>query len=183
VNFYISAVRGSPLLVQLFLICYGIPKVIHFLRLEYGLFAGFDPNGVSPVYYAVITFIINLGAFLAETIRTSIEAVGRGQFEAAQAAGMTYGQTIRRIIIPQALTVALPNLGGGIISTVKDTSFIFIIGIIDVMGEARIIGSRALAYLEVYTAAALIYWGVCFLLEKLFYHLERKAKIYDKGIA
>jgi L-cystine transport system permease protein len=183
VNFYISAVRGSPMLVQLFLICYGLPKVIHFLRLEYGLFAGFNPNDISPVYYAVITFIINLGAFLAEIIRSSIEAVGKGQFEAAQSVGMTYGQTIRRIIIPQAFAVALPNLGGGVISTVKDTSFIFIIGIIDIMGEAKIIGSRALAYLESYTVAALIYWAVCFSLEKLFYYLEKRAKVYDKSIA
>jgi L-cystine transport system permease protein len=179
---YISVIRGTPMLVQLLLICYGIPKTLYFLKVQYGIFQNFDPNGISSIYYAIITFTINLGAYLAETIRSSLEAVGVGQFEAAQSVGMNYRQTMIRIIIPQAFNVALPNLGNGIISTVKDTSFIFIIGIVDIMGEAKIIGARAMAYMEVYVATALIYWCICIFLERLFAYLEKRVKRYERPI-
>ncbi|MDS8854872.1 ABC transporter permease subunit, partial [Streptococcus pneumoniae] len=81
-------------------------------------------------------FSINLGAYLSETIRSAIESVDRGQFEAAKAIGMTPVQMMLKIVFPQALTVAIPNLGNMFISTIKDTSLVFIIGVIDIMGQA-----------------------------------------------
>jgi L-cystine transport system permease protein len=181
-GFYISFIRGTPLLVQLYLICYGIPKLLYYLKVEYGFWEAFNPNKIAPIYYAFIAFSINISAYLAETIRASIEAVGAGQFEAARSCGMTQRQAMIHIVIPQALNVAIPNLSNTIISAVKDTSFIFIIGIIDVMGEAKIIGARGLAYLEVYVAVALIYWAMCFLLEKIFNYIEKRGRKYEKSI-
>jgi L-cystine transport system permease protein len=182
-DIYISIIRGTPLLVQLYLICYGIPKVLYFLKVQYGIWPNFNSNAIAPIYYAVFAFSINIGAYMAEMIRSSIEAVGVGQFEAARSVGMTQKQAMIHVIIPQALNVAIPNLGNTIISTVKDTSFIFIIGIVDIMGEAKIIGARGLSFLEVYAAVALVYWCICFLLEKLFNRLEKKSKKYEKSIA
>jgi L-cystine transport system permease protein len=181
-DLYISFIRGTPLIVQLYLICYGLPKTMYYLKVQYGIWENFNSNRIAPIYYAIIAFSINIGAYLAETIRSSIEAVGPGQFEAARSVGMTRRQAMVHIIIPQALSVAIPNLGNTIISTVKDTSFIFIIGIIDIMGEAKIIGARTLTYLEVYVAVALIYWCICFFIEKIFSRLEKQAKKYEKII-
>jgi L-cystine transport system permease protein len=179
---YISAIRGTPLLVQLFIICYGIPKGMYVLRQEYGLFTGYNPNAIAPVYYAIIAFTINMGAYMAESIRTALEAVGVGQIEAAQSVGMTYRQLMRRIVIPQAFTIAIPILGNSLISTVLETSFVFTIGVMEIMGRARIIGARSTAYIEVYVAVALIYWAVCIVLERLFRILERRNKRYQRSI-
>jgi len=180
---YISFIRGTPLLVQLYLIAYGIPKVVYFLQSEYGMFLNLNTTLIPPIFYAVLAFSVNVGAYNAEMIRSSIEAVGVGQFEAGQSVGMTGVQVFRRIIIPQALSIAIPNLGNTVISSIKETSFIFVIGIVDLMGEARIIGARAYAFLEVYVAVALIYWVTCLCMEKLFGYFEKRMKKFEKGIA
>lgn len=175
---YISAIRGTPLLVQLYIVCYGIPKIIYFCQIEYGAFSSIDINVIPKMFYALFAFSVNIGAYLAEAIRSSIEAIDKGQYESAYSLGMTRFQTMTRIIIPQAFTIAIPNLGNNLISTIKDTSFIFMIGIVDVMGKAKIIGARSLSYFEVYIAVALIYWGICFLLERILALIEKRSKRY-----
>jgi L-cystine transport system permease protein len=180
---YISAIRGTPMLVQLFVICYGIPKVMYVLKLEYGIFSSYNPNAIAPIYYAIIAFTVNMGAYMAESIRAALQAVGIDQIEAAQSVGMTYWQLMSRIVIPQAFNIAIPILGSNLIGTVLDTSFVFTIGIVDIMGQARIIGSRSTSYIEVYVAVALIYWIICIILERLLRLLEKKAHRYQKNVA
>lgn len=175
---YISAIRGTPLLVQLYIVCYGIPKIIYFCQIEYGSFQSIDINVIPKMFYALFAFSVNIGAYLAEAIRSSIEAIDKGQYESAYSLGMTRFQTMTRIIIPQAFTIAIPNLGNNLISAVKDTSFIFMIGIVDVMGKAKIIGARSLSYFEVYIAVALLYWCICFLLERVLAVVEKRSKRY-----
>jgi L-cystine transport system permease protein len=178
---YVSFVRGTPLLVQIYLVFYGIPKLIYFVQTQYGWLQGFDVNIIAPEYYALLSFSINLGAYLSETIRSAIESVDRGQFEAANAIGMSQTQTMLKIILPQALTVALPNLGNTFISTIKDTSLVFVIGVVDIMGEAKIIGSRGLAFFEVYIAVSLIYWPVCIIIERVLARLEKRVRNYERS--
>jgi L-cystine transport system permease protein len=180
---YISLIRGSPMLVQLFVICYGIPRVMYVLKANYGLFSGYNPNAIAPVYYAIITFIFNIGAYFAETVRAALEAVDVGQVEAAQSVGMTYPQVMKRILLPQAFTIAVPVIGNNLIGNVLETSFVFTIGVVDVMGRAKLIGARTTAYIEVYVAVALIYWGVCIILEQVFRFIERYLHKYRKDIA
>lgn len=180
---YISLIRGSPMMVQLFVICYGIPRVMYVLKANYGLFPGYNPNAIAPVYYAIITFIFNIGAYFAETVRAALEAVDIGQVEAAKSVGMTYPQVMKRIVLPQAFTIAVPVIGNGLIGTVLETSFVFTIGVVDVMGRAKLIGARTTAYIEVYVAVALIYWGVCIVLEQGFRLIERHLHKYRKDIA
>lgn len=179
---YISFIRGTPVLVQLYIICYGIPKIIYYLQIEKGMFTNVDVNLIPAIYYVILAYSINIGAYLAETIRSSIEAVGHGQFEAAKSVGMTSAQAMRRIIIPQAFNVALPNLGNTVISAVKDTSLIFMAGVLDIMGKAKILGSRVFSYFEVYIAAALIYWAICLALELIFRLIEKKSKKFERKI-
>ena len=175
---YISAIRGTPLLVQLYIVCYGLPKLIYYCQVEHGILQSVDTNFIPKMFYALFAFSINIGAYLAEAIRSSIEAIDKGQYESSYSLGMTRFQTMTRIIIPQAFTIAIPNLGNNLISTVKDTSFIFMIGIVDVMGKAKIIGARSLSYFEVYIAVALLYWGVCFVLERIIMLTEKRSKRY-----
>ncbi|MBM7579662.1 amino acid ABC transporter permease [Jeotgalibacillus terrae] len=182
-SIYVSFIRGTPLLVQIYLVFYGIPKVIYYLQIEYGVLLSADVNSISPEMYALMAFSINLGAYLSETIRSAIESVDRGQFEAAKAIGMSPVQMMTKIIFPQALTVAIPNLGNMFISTIKDTSLVFIIGVVDVMGQAKILGSRGLAFFEVYIAVSIVYWILCIVVERLLVRLEKRARRYERGIA
>lgn len=183
VIFYVSAVRGTPLLVQLYLVFYGIPKVIYFIQVNYNLFVNIDINVIPPEVYALLAFSINLGAYLSETFRSAIESVDKGQFEAARAIGLSSTQMMLKVIFPQALSVAIPNLGNMFIATLKDTSLVFIIGVVDIMGQAKILGSRGLAFFEVYIATAIIYWIVCIVFERVLVLIEKRSRKYERGIA
>ncbi|MET0961057.1 MAG: amino acid ABC transporter permease [Psychrobacillus psychrotolerans] len=179
--FYVSFTRGTPLLVQIYLVFYGIPKIIYFLQTDYGWLQRVDVNIISPEVFALLAFSLNLGAYLSETIRSAIESVEQGQFEAAKAIGMSPTQMMLKIIFPQALAVAIPNLGNIFISTIKDTSLVFMIGVIDIMGQAKILGSRGLAFFEVYIAASIIYWIVCMIVARLLLTLEKRIRRYERS--
>ncbi|MDN7242534.1 amino acid ABC transporter permease [Planococcus sp. N028] len=182
-SIYVSFIRGTPLLVQIYLVFYGIPKIIYYLQIQYGWLQSADVNSIPPEVYALLAFSVNLGAYLSETIRSAIESVDRGQFEAAKSIGMTPAQMMLKIIFPQALAVAIPNLGNMFISTIKDTSLVFIIGVVDIMGEAKILGSRGLAFFEVYIAVSIVYWILCIAVERLLVTIEKRARRYERGIA
>jgi len=179
---YISIIRGTPVIVQLFIVCFGVPKIIYYLKLKYGIFLSFNMNSIAPVYYAVLALSLNFGAYMAESIRATIEAVGIGQAEAALSVGMTYRQAMLRIIIPQAVVIAMPTVENGLINAIIESSFVFAVGVVDVMGEAAIIGAREMAYIEVYVAAAVIYFAICRLFEYGFTYAEKKMRKYLKKI-
>jgi L-cystine transport system permease protein len=179
---YISFIRGTPLLVQLYIVSYGIPKTVHFLQVEYRLLEGVNSTMINPLYFAITAFSLYMGPYTAEAIRSAIEAVGAGQFEAAKSTGMTTPQALARIIVPQSLGTALPIFGNILIGTIKGTSFLFVIGIKDVMGQARLMGFKSFSYMEVYIAAALIYWAACFLLERVLGRLEKRSRRYEKTL-
>jgi len=169
---FISFIRGTPPLVQLFLVFYGLPQVLKLV--------GLDINDWDKMVFAVITFILFCAAFLSEVIRSSYLAVDRGQEEAALSVGMSRMQALIRIVVPQAFTIALPNLGNTLIGLLKETSLVYTIGVIDLMGLAKL--TSALSYgvrqLETFIAAALLYWAVCIVIEKGISFLE---KMYKKG--
>lgn len=179
---YVSFIRGTPLVVQLFLANYGIARIIYYLQTSTETFADLNGNAVSAELLGLIAFSINLGAYTSETIRSAIEAVPNGQFEAAKSVGMTTSQMMIRIIIPQAIRSAVPNLTNVMINTMKDTSLLFTIGIIDMMGQAKIFGARTLKLIEVYVAVALIYWILCFIMTKIFAIVEKRSQVYNKAI-
>ena len=170
------------MVVQLFLANYGIARVIYYLQMNTERFANLNANAVSAEMLGLIAFSINLGAYTSETIRSAIEAVPNGQFEAAKSIGMTTRQMMLRIIIPQTIRSAVPNLTNVMINTMKDTSLLFTIGIIDMMGQAKIFGARTLKLIEVYVAVALIYWIICIVMVRVFSVIEKKSKVYSKAI-
>lgn len=160
-NGYIAFIRGTPALLQLFLVFYGLPQILDSI--------GIDINDWNKSIFAVITFTLNSGAFISEIMRAAYLSVDAGQREAALSIGMNNFQCLRRIMIPQAFAIALPNLGNVIISLLKETSYVFTIGVIDIFGKAKLIASDGygVRQLEVFMAVALIYWIISIIIEQL----------------
>ncbi len=162
-SFYVSIIRGTPLLVQLFIIFYGLPYI--------GIL-------IDPYPAAVIGFSINIGAYASETIRGSILAIDVGQWEAAKTIGMNYWQTMRRIVIPQAARIAVPPLSNSIINLVKDTSLASIVLVPEMFRKAQEIAAvEAGNILPIYLLVAIFYWiiviGMSKIQSKLEVHLNR----------
>ena len=172
---YVSFIRGTPLLVQIYLSYYGIPKFLNHMNAKFGW--TLNVNNVPVIVFVYIAFILNMSAYMSETFRAAIMSVEKGQMEAAISIGMSKWQAMRRIILPQAFVVALPNFGNSFISLLKDTSLAFVVSVVELMGKAKIVGAAGLIFFEVYIVVALIYWGVCIVVEKLLAVLEKKIRI------
>lgn len=170
---YINIIRCTPSIVLLFIVYYGIPKIALVLF-------DIDLNFSSKIIYVVISLSLIYSASLAEIIRSAYLALGKAQYEAALSIGLTPLQAIWRVMIPQGIVVALPNLGNSLISLFKEGSLAFTIGLIDMMGAGNLVISLNYgAYsLETYIALAIIYWILTFVIEQLFLKLE---KHYSKG--
>jgi L-cystine transport system permease protein len=162
---YISFIRGTPMLVQLYLVFYGIPELLNI-----------NADQISPFAFAFVAYSINSSAFQAEAIRSAFNSIDAGQMEAAYSVGMTTFQGIRRIIVPQALTAVLPNLGNIFIGLVKGTSLAFAVKVVEIMAVAKTISGTNYRFLEMYVDAAVIYWVLCFVLERIFAEAERLSK-------
>ena len=172
---YISIIRGTPILVQLYVTYFGIPLILKAINQAYG--TDFAVNGVAPIVYAFVALAVNQSAFNAEIIRASLESVDHGQLEAASAMGMTYLQSLRRIIIPEAFVVALPSLGNAFIGLIKGTSLAFVCSVVEMTAEGKILGGRTYRYFEVYISLALIYWVITFILERILILIEDRIKV------
>ena len=160
---YISIIRGTPLLVQLFIVFYGLGGV-----------------GVKlPSYVAAcLALSLNVGGYAAEIIRASILSVPRGQFEAATTIGMGYRKTMRRIVLPQAGRIAVPPLSNTLLSLIKDTSLAAIVLVPEVVRVATQAAAVSGDYLLLYSFAALYYWVICFLVSLAQPPLERRLGRY-----
>ncbi|WP_027409884.1 amino acid ABC transporter permease [Anoxybacteroides tepidamans] len=160
---YVSAIRGTPLLVQLFIIFYGLPNL--------GV-------TIDPFPAAVIGFSLNVGAYASEIIRAAILSVPKGQWEAAYSLGMNYVQALKRIVFPQAARVSVPPLSNTFISLVKDTSLASLILVAEMFRKAQEIASTNYEFLLLYTEAALIYWVICFVLSIVQDRIEKRLNRY-----
>lgn len=180
VTVYVSFIRGTPLLVQIFLSYYGIPMVIRYLNANYG----WDVNisFIPAIYFIYVAFSLNSGAYLSETLRSAILSVNKGQMEACYSVGMTTTQALRRIILPQAAVVALPNVGNHFVALLKDTSLAFAASVPEIIGKAKIIAGRTSQFFEVYIVAALMYWLICIVIEKLLRFLEHRFRRHERGV-
>ncbi|HVH94498.1 MAG: amino acid ABC transporter permease [Nocardioidaceae bacterium] len=160
---YVSVIRGTPLLVQLFVIFYGLPSV--------GL-------TISPWPSAIIAFSLNVGGYAAEVIRAAIQSVPKGQWEAAHMIGMSRRLALRRIILPQAARVSVPPLSNTFISLVKDTSLASLILVTELFRQAQEIAAFSQAFMALYLEAAIVYWVVCLFLSGGQSLVERRLDRY-----
>lgn len=178
---YVSFMRGTPLLVQIFLSYYGIPLVLRYLGDIYGWKV--DISSIPAISFMYVSFSLNVGAYLSETFRAAILSVSKGQCEAALSLGMTTPQLLRRIVIPQALVVALPNLGNTFIALLKDTSLAFAASVPEIIGQAKIAAARSSKFFEAYILAAAMYWVICMIFEQFMVLGERRLRRHERGIA
>ena len=159
---YVSVMRGTPIVAQLYFFYYGLALYSAVIR------------DMTPLVAVAVVMSFNMGAFMSESIRGALLSVDEGQKEAAYSLGMTNFQLITRIIIPQAVRVALPPLFNDVINLIKMTSLAFMLGVPDIMGAAKIEGAKTFRYFEIYAAVMLIYWVIIFLLGLVHKVLEKK---------
>lgn len=164
-RFYIWVIRGTPLLVQLFVVFYGLPHV--------GVV-------IDPFPAAVAVFSINEGAYAAEIIRAALESVPAGQLEAGYCVGMSYLQIVRRIVLPQAMRTAFPSLGNSLIAMVKDTSLASVVTVTEMMMATKQLNALYLEPLALYLEAAVIYLMFCTVLTKVQSWGEKKLSAYER---
>ena len=162
---FISAVRGTPLLVQLSLIYYGLP--------QFGI-------QIEPFPSAVIAFSVNVAGYAAEVIRASILSIPKGQWEAGTTIGMDYGTTLRRIVLPQATRTAVPPLSNTLISLLKDTSLASVITVSEMFRVAQVAAAQSFQFFTLYLVAAVYYWVVCVALSAGQNRLEAR---FDRYVA
>lgn len=146
---HISFFRGTPLMAQLFCFYFGILPLFSKLVLK-----------VSSFQAALIILSLASSAYMAESLRAAISSIDKGQMEAAESVGMTYMQAMVRIILPQAIKVAIPTLFSSFINIVKDTSLVFAIGVKEMMATAQLEGASGYRYLEAYVCVLFVYWGI-----------------------
>ena len=166
VRFYIWIIRGTPLLVQLYLVYFGLP----------------DLGLVLPAFpCAVAVFALNEGAYCAETVRAAIESVPKGQMEAGYCVGLSYIQIMRRIVLPQAFRTAFPPLSNSLISMVKDTSLAANITVTEMFMTTQRVAGRTYEHLALYAEVALIYLLFCTVITWLQRLGERKLNAMNGG--
>ena len=154
---YVSLMRGTPLLVQMFVIYYGLPSV----GIEF-----------TPVTAGILALSLNSGAFLSESLRGAIAAVSKGQWAASYSLGLGYWRTLYHVVLPQALRIAVPAMSNTLISLIKDTSLVSVITMTELMLSTKEVIATTFRPLPLYLAAAVIYW----ILSLLFEALQRRAE-------
>lgn len=164
---YIWIIRGTPMLVQAMVVYFGIPQVTG-LRL-------------TPFTAGIITLCLNAGAYLAEIFRSGIQAVPKGQSEAARSLGLGAGRTMAKIVLPQAFKIAIPPMVNQFIITLKDTSILTVIGLPEIMNEAQQYVMIRWEYFQSYVIAAGYYLVVTSLLMVLANYVEKKISYDRKG--
>ncbi len=160
---YVDFIRGTPLLVQIFLIYFAIPMIIG--------------QRVDPFVAAITACSINSGAYVAEIFRGGIQSIDKGQMEAGRSLGMSWVQTMRYIIMPQAFKRIIPPLGNEFIAMLKDSSLVSVIGFEELTRRGQLVIARTYASFEIWLAVACIYLLMTFSISRAVDYLERRYRI------
>ncbi len=163
---YVDFIRGTPLLVQIFLIYFALPILLG--------------ARIDPFIAAITACSINSGAYVAEIFRAGIQSIDKGQMEAGRSLGMTWSQTMRHIIMPQAFKRIIPPLGNEFIAMLKDSSLVSVIGFEELTRRGQLIIARTYGSFEIWLTVAFIYLIMTFAISRLVAYLERRYKIDDK---
>ncbi len=163
---YVWIVRGTPMIVQAFIVYFGMPQVIQRF---------FVPDfKIEPFAAGLITLSLNAGAYLSEIFRGGIMAVNKGQHEAARSLGLSKSRTMIKVVLPQAVKVAIPSMVNQFIITVKDTSILSIIGLADIVNRAKVYVGKSYQFFATYILVAVYYLIVISLLMLFSKYLEKK---------
>lgn len=160
-----SFFRGTPPIVQLLLFYFGLPQILPIA------------TGMSAETASILTFSLNTAAYLAEVFRAALVSVDEGQVEAAMTVGLTYGQTLRGIVLPQAVRNAIPGTGNTFVGLLKNSSLAFTIGVVELLAQGKLFASNSLKFFEAYFAVALIYWALTILYSLLQNWYEKRLAV------
>lgn len=163
VRIYVDVVRGTPMLVQIFLIYFALPQIIG--------------QRIDPFIAAVTACSLNSGAYMSEIFRAGIQSINKGQMEAGLSLGLSWAQTMRYIVMPQALKAIIPPLGNEFIAMLKDSSLVSVIGFEELMRRGQLIIAKTYASAEIWTAVAIIYLVMTQVISHFIAYLERKYDI------
>jgi polar amino acid transport system permease protein len=184
-TFYVSLIRGTPFLIQIFLLFFGLPQINQQLN---KLIPGFDEQYpfisnlllLPAVPTGILALAINYGAYMTETFRAGIQSIGRGQSEAAFALGMSSWQTMRMIILPQAFRVVIPPVGNEFIAMTKDSALVSIIGVQELLWRAQKVGQQYFHSMETLLVAAIFYWLLTIVLQWGQSRIEKRLARADR---
>ena len=165
-SLYIEIIRGTPLIVQALIMAYGLPRLLQSSGISFRW-----PYLIIP---AVIVCGLNSAAYVAEVIRSGIQAVDKGQMEAARSIGMTRAQAMKLIVIPQALKIVLPSFGNEFVSLIKETSVLSYVGVVEILRKGALWNAATFNTFEAYIGVALVYMLLTIPSSKLVKHLEKK---------
>ena len=170
IGVYVSFMRGTPPLVQLFIIYFGMPILLNKM--------GINTASWSKEIFVIISLTLMNGAYISKVIISAYRGVEQGQIEAGISIGMNNLQLFRRVLLPQAMVIAVPNLGNILIILIKQTALAFTIGVIDMMGVIKVLDTQSYGVrkLELYIAVAILYWLLCFIIQLVFNRVENHFK-------
>jgi His/Glu/Gln/Arg/opine family amino acid ABC transporter permease subunit len=171
-RFYIWAIRGTPLLVQAFFVYFGVPQLIESWGFNFRL---------SPLAAGIITLSVNAGAYIAEIFRGGIQAIDKGQMEAARSLGLSRSRAMFRIILPQALRISIPALVNQFIISLKDTSIISIISLAELVYEAKIYIGRTMLSFATWTIVGAFYLAIITVLSRISKYIEKRLDYGRQG--
>jgi len=182
---YVDFFRGTPLLVQILIVYFGIPYLLDglqkYLMANYGTPQLFDSTEIPRFWAAVIACSLNSGAYIAEIFRAGVQSIERGQMEAARSLGMTHGQAMRYVILPQAFRRIIPPLGNEFIAMLKDTSLLSVIGFEELLRRGQLIVGETGAVFEIYLTCAFLYLIMTLSFSRLVDYTERRLKTRDRS--
>ncbi len=178
---YVSIIRGTPVVLQILVIYSVVPSLLNVILKASG--SNVNIFDLNPIIYAFIVFSLNMAGTLSEVFRSALLTVNKGQLEAGLTTGLTLSQTYKRIIIPQALTAAIPNLCNASVGLIKNTSLAFMMTVRDITAVAKIEASYGYNYVEAYLDILVIYVIICSLVQFLFKRWERRSSTYKGGLA
>ncbi|MFP3153826.1 amino acid ABC transporter permease [Lachnospiraceae bacterium ZAX-1] len=168
---YVAVIRGTPMLLHVYIVYYGTPKFFGFLADTTGW--SVDVSGIPSVVFLIVALTINSGAYMSEVVRSGIIAVGAGEIEAGYSIGMTTPLVFKRIILPQALEVSLPNLCNSMIAMLHGSALASFVGVAEVTCMANVLAGDNWKFFEAYVAAGILYWIIAIIIEQIMLFLEK----------
>jgi L-cystine transport system permease protein len=176
VNGYITIFRGIPVVIQILMLYDMFPSI--FASLLRSLHISYNIYDLNPIVYALVIFSLSTSAVLSEVFRSALSTIDKGQYEAGVTTGLTPFQTMKRIVLPQAMVSALPNLCTATVNLIKTTSLAFIMTVKEITAVAKVEAGVGYNYLEAYTDIWIMYIIVCLVVEKLFGIVEKRVTLY-----
>ena len=164
---FVSFIRGVPMVILLYVAYYALPMMIYSAT-------GVDTTSIPAIWYAIVALSLDQAAYSSEVFRAALVSVNRGQLEAAWSVGMTTWQAMRRIVFPQALAVALPNLSGLFVGIIKGTSLAYYVGVYEITATANLLANPGLNFIEAYVITTVIYELISFICNRLFHTAETR---------